>query len=186
MKPSDTESSPLGNLLKASRLQRKLRYGQIARMLCPSGDNRQISRLGQRIAKLERGNLDKQLLSKVAGALGIDDRLLSVVLREETQYRRQKHHQHVKAWNQWADEPIEPRLVVRLLPAVYSSLPLPHGIQLEQAKAYASAHAFSKHLKCCLFWNRRVCFYFNEAGELVCTAFSSPEKDLRPFMRLRK
>ena len=68
-------------------------------------------------------------------------------------------------WLRWANEPIRPYLVVRLMAAIYSQADLPDEVRsVEEAERYASEFAKGHRLRVCLVLSRRVSVYFADDG----------------------
>lgn len=167
--------SVLGDLSLRKRLALGLTRGQLSRMIGSTNP----SKMGSRIAALEKiGHADADLLARLSAALDIDPAAVDRLAAED--YRR-----YVQQWNAWADEPVAPHLVIRLMPAVYSRQDLPKGTTtIEQAEAWASARAKELDLRCCLIWSRRLSIFFAADGTVEQRAVATPQYDPRPYMKI--
>ena len=78
-------------------------------------------------------------------------------------------------WLKWANEPVKPYLVVRLMPAIYSQAGLPDEIQSpEAAERYASEFAKERRRQVCLVLSRRLSVYFAEDGSFQYASEAVP------------
>ena len=79
------------------------------------------------------------------------------------------HQEFVQRWNDWADEPITPYLVVRVIPGVYFEEEIPPSLSsqgtTEAMVQYAADYAKHMQKKVWLVLSRRLTIYFNEDGE---------------------
>jgi hypothetical protein len=89
-------------------------------------------------------------------------------------------------WLTWANEPIKPYLVVRLMAAVYSQLELPDEVvSVEEAERYASGFAKQHRLRVCLVLSRRVSVYFDADGSFEFASEAVPGGDPnQPYTRI--
>jgi hypothetical protein len=91
-----------------------------------------IAKGSNRILKFERdGNIQPDVFHKLAAALEISaDDIRRCVEADKAE------------WEAWASEPIEPHLVARIMPAVYSTKRIPAELQASCAiEEFASAFA---------------------------------------------
>ena len=78
-------------------------------------------------------------------------------------------------WLKWANEPVKPYLVVRLMAAIYSQTELPDEIRsAEEAERYASEFAKEHRLRVCLVLSRRVSVYFDDDGSFQYASEAVP------------
>jgi hypothetical protein len=133
------------------RRKKGLRLGQIARMLGYGN----IGKGARRVQAFERtGEIHSQLFTNLMAVLEIDEATVNRL--------RQKD---LEDWTKWANEPIRPYLVVRLMAAVYSQVDLPDEVRsVEEAEQYASGFAKERRLHVCLVLSRRVSVYFADDG----------------------
>jgi transcriptional regulator with XRE-family HTH domain len=122
--------SKLAEHFRKTRLSKGLRVGHLARLV---GYNN-VSKGANRINKFEGGgDIQAQLLLKLADVLGIDRQTVDRLIEED-------RRQFFEEWNAWANEPIHPYVVVRAMAEIYCPHDLPEEIQsVEEAEAYAAA-----------------------------------------------
>lgn len=113
-----------------------------------------LSKGANKITRFEQtGEIDPHLLLPLATALGIS----TDVLRELKARDRQSRER-------WADEPVEPHLVIRLMPSICGRKDLPKGISRDRAERVASVTARRSKMKVALIWNQRTTITFDEKG----------------------
>src|ERR1700736_188782 len=112
---------PLGKFLKEKRLARGLdRPGMLARLIHPDATLDRISRLGGRIRAFEEEGIgDGELLDQIVAQLDIPAGEFESVLDAELRFRESQESERRKEWEAWADEPVRPYLVIRLIPSVF-------------------------------------------------------------------
>ena len=127
----------------------------------------------------ERGEIYAGLLWKLADSLGIDAATIDALIEQD-------RREFVRVWNEWADVPISPFIVIRLLPAVHKRSDLPDRIEtVEEAEIIAADAARHWRKKVYLQWTRRLSVRFDEDGEITGRTESVPGKASVPTMRLR-
>jgi hypothetical protein len=147
--------SQLADHFRRIRIQSGLRLRQLSRLVgyknAQKGSNR-IQRFEQ------RGEIHADLLGKLADVLCIDSETVDALIEQD-------RREFALAWNRWADQPIQPSLVIRWLSAVYARRELPGEIEsLQEAEAYSAATARRLRKKVCLKWSRRCSVWFDETG----------------------
>jgi transcriptional regulator with XRE-family HTH domain len=167
----------LAEHFRQTRLARGLRLGDLARRL----GYKNVGKGANRINTFERGGrIHKDLFAKLAVALGIDSETVDRLVEED-------RRQFFAEWNAWANEPIRPHLVVRLMAAVYTIHPLPDEIQtVEQAEAYAADFARGKKMHCCLVLSRRLSVWIGDDGSFSGVTEAVPGEANVPYMCLGK
>ena len=101
---------------------------------------------------------------KLMAALDIDQATVNGLLQKD-----------LEDWLRWANEPIRPYLVVRLMAAVYSQAELPDEVRsVEEAERYASEFAKERRLRVCLVLSRRVSVYFAANGSFEYASEAVP------------
>jgi hypothetical protein len=121
--------SHLGTYFRRTRIANGISLGDLAQQI----GYRNLSKGCRRIATLETtGRARGDLIDRLAAALGIDGTTVE-----------QLRQMDFRAWEEWADDPDQRRYVVlRLLPAIYSEIPVPANVTTrEEAEAFASAVA---------------------------------------------
>lgn len=166
----------LAHHFRSVRKERDLSLRQLARML----GYKNVAKGCNKIRKFEeRGEIHVQLLQNLADALDIDMATIDTLIEQD-------RREFVRAWNEWADVPIQPRVVVRLIPAVYKSEPLPGRITtLEKAEVFAAETARRWNRRACLTWTRRLSVWFDEDGEITGRTEAAPGETNVPTMRLK-
>jgi hypothetical protein len=164
----------LSQHFQARRTNKGLTLGQLAK----SVGYRNISKGARRIATFEAGGeIRWDLLLNLARVLGIDQITLERLADADRQ-------QALADWNRWADEPIQPYIVIRLLAAVYSTQTLPPGLSREQAEAEAAALARRYAKSVCLVWSRRISIWFDHEGNRTGITEAQPGKLNAPWMQV--
>ncbi len=135
--------SKLSDFFWRTRLAKGLRFGQLAR-LCGC---KNISKACRKIQAFEQGGcIQADLLLKLADALEIDRATVAALVEED-----------LADWYHWANEPVRPYIVLRLMAAIYCPVEIPDEVQsAEEAEAYASALCRGHHMRACLVLSRRI------------------------------
>lgn len=98
----------LAEYCRAQRFGQHLSLGDLARKVGATN----ISKVAGRISSFEQGgDITEDLLHRIVTALGIDQAVV-----EDLQRADQEDFE--RRWNAWADEPIRPHLVARLIPRI--------------------------------------------------------------------
>lgn len=161
--------------MAASHANRGLKPKQLARLAgCVN-----VPKNGSRIRSFElSGNIGQELFEKVAAALEIDAGTIEQLVEQD---RREFY----EAWLAWANEPIKPYLVIRLIAAVYSSRSVPPEITtMEEAEKWGSAIAEEIKKQCCLVWSRRISPWFSEDGTLTQRTEGVPDEPNTPWIKI--
>ena len=165
-------STHLSQFFRQRRLDKKFGFGEVARRC----GYRNVSKGCNRIQKFEeRGEIDSELFRKLASVLDIsDDDIRRCIEADKAE------------WEQWADEPIEPYFVIRLMAAFYShkSIPTELHSNREAMKQFASDFSKEKRLRVCLVLSRRVRVWFDRDGGVERTTEDSFDKSHAPYMRV--
>lgn len=167
--------SNLAEHFRRTRIAKGIKLGQLARLIGYTN----ATKGANRIVKFERGgDVQSQLLLKVADVLDIDGQTIERLIDED-------RRRFFEEWNAWANEPIRPHLVIRLLAAVYLTKKLPEDIQtVEEAEQYAGGMARHWHRKCCLVLSRRVSVWLSENGDIYNVSEAVPGEANHPVMYL--
>ena len=166
-------STHLSHLLQSLRLQRGLRPGQLAARLGASN----ISKVGSLIRGFELGEpLSDHWLQTLVSYLQPDPTDLRSCLALDQAEADQQLELDRLAWEAWADEPIEPFLTIRYMPAVYGVREVPRECcpphetaednewARTRAEEWASAELKRFRAKGFLNWSRRERTWFDEGG----------------------
>lgn len=156
-------SSHLSRYLAALRMQRGLKPGQLAACLGASN----VSKVGSLIRAFELGEpLSDHWLQKLVAELQPDPTDLHRSLElDQTEAEAQLERDRL-AWEVWADEPIEPFLTIRYMPAVYGVREVPSAFcnSREQAEGWAVDQLKQFRAKGFLNWTRRERTWYDKSG----------------------
>ena len=147
--------SDLSKHFRETRIAQGIRVSHLAH-LC---GYRNISRGSRRIHNFEAGgSIHRPLLLKLADVLKIDRAKVEALVEED-------RRQFFAEWNEWANEPIRPYVVVRMMPAIYCPHDLPEEIQsVKEAEQYTADFSKKNRLKCCLVLSRKISVWFSHDG----------------------
>ena len=110
--------SQLAHHFRTVRKERDLSLSQLARLV----GYQNVTKGCNKITKFEeRGEIHADLLRKLADSLGIGAATIDALIDCD-------RREFERVWNEWADQPISPHIVIRLIPAVYRRSDLPVGI----------------------------------------------------------
>jgi hypothetical protein len=160
--------SHLGKFFRQRRVERNLDLGPLARLLGFTN----LSRGANRIQVFEGGGkVMPDLLAKLAEVLEIGPDEI-----------RQKVAEDYRDWLAWANEPVRPHVVVRLLACVYQRVELPEeALEPEAVRAFASRSAVERKLRVCLVLSKRVSVWFDAMGRECGRTEATPEMPCEPF-----
>ena len=131
-------TSHLSRHLTALRLQKGLRPAQLAAHLGASN----VSKVGGVIRSFELGEpLCEYWLDKLIAGLQPDPAELRRCLELDQAEAEQQLERDRVAWEAWADEPIDPYLWIRYMPAVYGVREVPRAFCTPRATAEDNAWA---------------------------------------------
>lgn len=167
--------SALGTFFEQQRKAKAITLGQLPAMVGYRNGNK-ARRLWADL--IGTGRCTTQFLRKVATAFGISAEVVQRLIDEDIA-------ENLRAWEEWASQPVKPHLVIRIIAAVYCHGAIPEGLSLEQAEAVASAKAREKGFRVCLVWSRRLSVYFDKNGEVEGRIKSTPDFDGTPYMSLK-
>ena len=166
-------SGHVSRLLQSLRLQSCLKPGQLAACLGASN----ISKVGSLIRGFELGEpLSDHWLQALLNYLQPDLADLRRCLALDQAEADQQLELDRTAWEAWADEPIEPFLTIRFVPAVYGVRGVPSAFctprdtaednvwARARAEEWASAELKRFRAKGFLNWSRRERTWFDDGG----------------------
>jgi len=164
--------SQLAAHFRQIRLLKGLKLGQLARLVGYAN----ISKGANRINAFEHsGIVHQELLSKLAEVLGIDHQTVEKLAEDD-------RRQFFAEWNAWANEPIKPYLVIRLMAAIYCPHELPEEIQsVEEAEEYAQSVARKWNKRCCLVLSRRISVWIAADGSIEGVTEAVPGEANTPY-----
>jgi len=163
-----------GTYLATQRQAKHLTLGQLARAVGYGN----VEKGSRRIQQLEReGRTIDGLLEKICVVLDLDPaHVWSLVEQDRLEFE--------EAWRAWVNEPVEPRLRVRLIPAVWGRAKLPAGSSREGAVQYARSRAVEHRKVHVLVWNRAEEIWCYEDGRSTVVTMKVGEA-AGPFTRPR-
>jgi len=140
-------TSKLGEYCRTQRIAKGLTLGQLAVQV----GYRNLGKGTNRLHQFETtGEIHSELLGKIVQVLGLDAALIRQLIEQD-------HQEYLGEWNAWADEPIKPHMVIRLIPGVYQRRELPDdALTPDAAEQYALQFAKEHHWKICLVISRRM------------------------------
>lgn len=166
-------SSHLSHHLAALRQQRGLSPGQLAASL----GAKNISKVGSLIRAFELSEpISDHWLEKLIAELQPDPAELCRCLQLDQAEAQQQLEVERDAWEAWADEPIEPFLTIRYMPAVYGVREVPKAFctprervedrewARQRAEDWAAAELKRFRAKGFLNWSRRERTWFDQFG----------------------
>lgn len=138
-----------------------------------------LLKIGSRIRQFElSGSITPHLLQKLADFYRIDSSELS-------ELQQRDNAEALAKWNRWADEPIQPYLIIRLMPAIYSQRKMPREIESQsEAETWAGGIAREIRNRCCLIWTRRLSIWFLEDGTVAQRVEARPGKNPIPYSQI--
>jgi hypothetical protein len=168
-------STNVSRYFQQKRLDGGLKPGQLTRLAgCVK-----VQKSGSRIRFFElSGNIGKELFEKIAAALEIAAGSIKRLIKRD-------RREFDQAWLEWVNEPIQPYLIIRLMPAIYSSRAVPPEITtMGEAETCASAVAGEIKKGCCLVWSRRSSCWFSEDGTLTTRTEARPSEPNTPWIKV--
>jgi len=147
-------------------------YGDVARRLGYVN----VTKGANKVIKFERdGNIKPELFHKLAAVLEISDDDIRRCIEADR-----------AAWERWADQPIEPHLAARIMPAVYSTKRIPVELQAsrEAMEEFASAFARERKWRVWLVLTKRTRVWFDEQGQQVGMTEDTFEENFGPYMQI--
>jgi transcriptional regulator with XRE-family HTH domain len=166
----------LGTYFRERRQQQGLTLGQLARMV----GYRNVSKGSNKIVRFEReGAITEELLALLAEALHIDLPTVEELIEQDRKER-------LRAWEEWANKPEPMQLIVKYIPAVYGTVPLPPAAKTpEEAEAFACGYAKQHGRRVCLAVSRRLSIWINKEGQVEARTEAKPDSPNMPFMKLK-
>ena len=157
------------------RIERGLNLAQLATL---AGYPNTLKGMNRLVAFEREGEVHPDLLRKLSVILDVDEGTIRRLAAEDDRL-------FLEDWNRWADEPVEPYAVVRMLACVYQHNNLPPEItSTEAAEAFAANLARRWKRKVCLVVSRRYSVWLDEAGEVYSRSEAVPGQPNTPYVRL--
>ena len=165
----------LSRFFKRRRLALGFRPGQVARLMEYKSI---VGACNKLIYFEERGEIVADLFFKLAAALRITQATIQRLLDEDQQ-------QYLEAWNRWADQPIEPYVVIRAIPAFPFTKDIPPECTTqEEMEEFAGDIAERLHKQVVLVLTRRLRIVFDESAANRSVHEAQPGQCDGPYMRL--
>lgn len=130
---------------------------------------------GSRIVALEaQGRATDDLVVRTGLALGLTAEVLSDRLAADREAMS-------ASWTRWANEPAAPSAMVRLIPAIWKSLPIPPECSTRDAATQwlASLTEYQGMVRC-LSWDRRTAIYIDPDGSIRTEVSNGPGQRVHP------
>ncbi|MFC1833244.1 helix-turn-helix domain-containing protein [Thermodesulfobacteriota bacterium] len=161
----------LRNYCRAQRERKGVRLGELAELV----GYRNRSKGAQRILAFEReGDVDDDFLQKLCEALELDPDGVREAMEKD-----------VAEWEEWLNEPVPMRMIVRIMVTVYSPQAIPPEITSpEEAVSYACSFAREKKLNVCLVLSRKESVWIGSDGEVTNRTFTESGLPNSPFATL--
>ena len=165
----------LSTYFRQQRLQLGLRRGDVAQMM----GYKSIIGTANKIVRFEKtGDIPADLFRKLATVLGIDEPTIQRLMEEDW-------CEFIERWNEWANQPVKPHLVIRAIPGVFIQQPLPSGMKLpDEMEQYAVEWARERHMKVWLVISRRRSIFFDEDGVKKADQEAAPGQMNSPYMQI--
>jgi transcriptional regulator with XRE-family HTH domain len=159
----------LGKLFRARRVKKGLSFHQLAALVGYGN----LNKGSNRIQRFESGGkILPDLFAKLASILEVNPDEISRSLAEDYQ-----------EWLSWANEPIRPYVVMRLMACVYQQSQLPDdALTIEAAKDHAARLARDSKKMVWLVLSRRVSIGFDETGKEGLPIEATPNMPCVPHL----
>jgi transcriptional regulator with XRE-family HTH domain len=165
----------LGTYFRDQRIHQGLSLSDLAQMV----GYKNLSKGSNKIVRFEReGVITEELLARLADALRIDLPTVENLIEQDRQER-------LREWEEWVSQPVPMQLIAKIMPAVYSRVPLPDEITTpEQAEAFAVDYAKQNKRQVCLVVSRRLSVWIDAEGEVYARTEATPDEPNVPFMQV--
>ncbi len=159
----------LRSLFRKERLRQGIRLSELAAQVGYKNVNRGCNR----ILRFEReGVITEDLFQKLVNALDIQpDQIEEAVERD------------LEEWRKWIEQPVAPELILKPIPGVYLTEPIPESLQTEEEFiAYARKVTKEIGVEACLALSRKESLWFGRDGELRFKSNARPGVPNIPYM----
>jgi len=165
----------LGVFVRQTRVARGLSTGKLAALM----GYRNLGKGARRVNSLEAGEeILPGVLSGAIKVLELDPAIVRNLIEQDRQ-------DYIAGWNEWADEPIRPYVITKLMPGVYSRKTVPEGmVDLEEVVEWMTGIATARFCRTWLVWTRRVTYWFDAGVVWSQVSENTPFKDCIPYMTL--
>lgn len=167
----------LGEWFWGRRGERQWPLAEVARRL----GYKNVSKACRKVLAVEReGVADADFLRRLAAVLEISEGVIRVLTRQD-------RNSYLRAWNEWADQPVPIRVVVRAVPGFMLEVAVPDDVTTsEQALAFGLSYAARLHAKVFVTLSRRESVGITEAGEVNGRFDTLPDTDANPLVSVRR
>jgi hypothetical protein len=165
----------LGNYFRTQREQAGLNLNQLGALAGYKNTTKGMNRIG----KFERdGHVHPELLNNLMAVLHVGRETVERLVEQD-------RREFFAEWTAWVNEPIEPYLVLRVMPSIYFRKDIPDSVQsIDEAEDYASTFAKRMRCKVYLILSRRITLEYTKEGVLNDALESLPGHPAVPSMRL--
>ena len=148
-------SFELSAYFRKQRLEKGLSLGQVA-MQC---GYKNISKGANKLSLFEtEGKIEPRLLKCLTEALQIDPQTVAELIKRD-------RATYIRIWNEWADQPVAPKIITRVMPAVFVHRKIPTELQTrEELEDYAAKLVDECRFKLWLVLSRREAVYFDQSS----------------------
>lgn len=167
----------LGEWFWGRRAERQWPLSEVARRLGHSN----VSKACNKLLRVEReGVADDAFLQRLAAVLEISEGVVRYMTRHD-------RLSYLRAWEEWADQPVPLRVVVRAIPGFMVELAVPADVTTpEQAIAFAQIYAARHRKKVFVILSRRESVGITEAGEIDGQFHTRPDTDPCPLVSVSR
>ncbi len=160
---------------RKARLEAKLTTGKLAAL----AGYKNISKCASAIQGFESsGWIDLERLNRLAAALRLDP---AEIVRLSAQDKKR----YLDDWNKWADEPVQPTVILRLMAAIYNPIAIPDTVKtLADAETFARETAIKRRMQVALIWSRRLSIYYNTDGSEWKRSIAQPGVINVPYVEI--
>jgi hypothetical protein len=136
-----------------------------------------VSKCCNKVLRVEReGVADDGFLQRLAAVLEISEGVIRYLTRQD-------RHSYLRAWDEWSDQPMPLRVVMRAVPGFMVEMAVPDDVTTpEQAVAFGQAVAARHHAKVFVVLSRRESVGITEAGEVSGRFDTRPDTDPCPLV----
>ena len=167
--------SKLARYVKQERIEKRLNYAQISRLM----GYRNINKGMRRIIDLEReGKADPHILKTITVALELDKDKVEELIHLDKEQQRE--------FEAWINTPIKWHLIIRWIPAVYGGRDIPGYIKdEEEAIEYACSVAKEYKSMVWLILSRKENIHIDEDGNIKSRNEVTFDKSWLPSVEVR-
>jgi hypothetical protein len=168
-----TVTNYLGEWFWGRRAERQWPLAEVARRLGYTN----VSKCCRKVLQVERdGVADGDFLRRLAGVFGISEGVVVYLTRQD-------RLSYLRAWSEWADQPVPIRVVMRAVPGFMVEVAAPAGVTTPyDAIAFGQSHAARYHAKVFVVLSRREAVGITEVGSINGRFHTRPDTDPCPLV----